>query len=324
MQEIFGLSNTTTTRNMEVGGTNTYVYYTHINTQPMPGGQSQKVYVVGDSLTKIEFNKGFLTVEPGQEDLLLFLRSHEQNKTNTVWSKVDGFNEQIYKPTKAFLFKEIIPEKEDAASYDLTHNRLKAQTAAFDPKRIPMNKAIVMATAYGLTDAKSKGEKGIRKFLYDNATANPDQFLTDMASNAFELKATVQSALSLRIIKFDAPYIQWTDRKAKKFAEGRICQVSAGMNPIDFFVQWLREKDKSGVMDELKRMVDEELEDGGTSFESDSPSVDLALEAVKAMGYNTLEEAMFALAQLKASNATPTPQGKGGKGKGDKGVVIAQ
>lgn len=303
MQETFGLSNSMSTKNFKDGGTDRYTYYTH--TQVRPGkDSSDRIYLVGESLTKIEFLKGFLTVDVGQEDLLLFLRKHEQNKTNPVWGEVNRFKEQVNRPVKAFLFKEIIPEKEDALSYDIIHMRLKAQTAALDPKRIPYSRAVMMATAYNLPNPKDKGEKSVRQFLYNQATAQPEQFLTDMASNKFELKATVQSAISLRIIKFDSPYMQWTEKKSRRTGEGRICQIASGRDPVDYFVDWLRETDKSGVMEELKKMVEVELE-SSEIVEPKLPNVDLAVEAAKLLGYNSVEEAMSALSELKKLNEAP-------------------
>lgn len=283
--ETFGLSNRAEVRDFTNGGTDVIIYFTQIVGDPQK--PMERRYIVGDTLNKIEFSRGFLHISEGQEDLLLFLRLHEQCQTNESWTKTDVFGNQKNKPVKAFLFKEIIPEKENEQSYDLTHIRLRAQTAAFDPKRIPLDAAIIMATAYGMSEARYKGEKSIRQFLYDKATNNPEQFITDMSSSSFDLTAIVQSALEFKVIKFDAPYYRWAIDNPKKYGDGRICQVPAGKG-LEWFVQWMRETDKSGVLEELKKKVSEATDKSDSNFEVEDKK---PLESLMAQfGVKTAEE----------------------------------
>lgn len=283
--ETFGLNNRAEVRDFENGGNDVVIYFTQIVGDP--NKPLERRYIVGDTINKVQFNRGLLSVNEGQEDLLLFLRINEQCQTNDAWAKTDTFGNQKYKPTKAFLYKEIIPEKENEQSYDLTHLRLRAQTAAFDPKRISSEAAIIMATGYQMPEARYKGEKAIRQFLYDKATADPEQFLKNMSSSSFDLTAIVQSALEFNIVKFDAPYYRWAIDNPKKYGDGRICQVPAGKG-IEWFVQWLRETDKSGVLEELKKKVAEATDKSDANFEAEDKK---PLESLMAQfGVKTAEE----------------------------------
>lgn len=263
-QETFGLSNNVVVRNFKDGGNDTLIYYNNV-IEPTKNSPERR-YIVGDTLNKIEFTRGRITVNEGQEDLLLFLRFHEQNKTNKYWMEADAFGNQKYRPTRGFLFKEIMPTVEAATAYDTTHNLLRAQTACFDPKRIPFDSAIIMATGYGMPDARHSGEKAVRQFLYKQATSNPSKFLEDMQSATFDIQAIVQSALVFKIIKFDAPYYAWCADAPKKYGDGRICQVPTGKEPIAYFTEWLRITDKSGVMEEIKMQVANANEKADGSF----------------------------------------------------------
>lgn len=305
----FGLRNEHQSRNFDTGGTDQYVYYTTA-TPDQINPQIRRFDVNGNG-NKVSFTGGMVTISQGQEDLLLFLRAHEQNQTNKYFTITDERGKQKHFPKIQFLFKEIIPEMVNELKYDNTHERLKAQTAAFDPKRIPYEAAVVMATAYGMTEARHTGEKNVRQFLYDNASKNPSLFLSNMTNSSFDIKAQLQSAVEFGIVSFDAPYWKWSE---KKTGDARICSVPTGEDKLDYFVQWMREVDKSGVLEQVKQLVEKAMEGADEKFIKEEIK---PLDAVLIdLGFDSLEDAKKMKAELE--------QFRREKAKADKAVAGKQ
>jgi len=293
-QATFGMDNRFDRRNFKTGGSETIVYYTHTITDQKTGPR----YLTGN-MNKIMFQNGYLIVQPGQEDLLLFMRLSEQCKTNKYWEETDGRGNQKYTPSKSFLYKELRPELDSEADYDATFASLKAQAAPLNPQTIPLATAITMATAYGMPDVRFKAEKAIRIFLSMKAKANPEQFMADLKSASFELKAKVNSAFNYGIIKYDAPYIMWANKKS---GESKICNVPIGKDHVDHFVHWLREIDQSGVLDELSSLNEKAMiKEMNHPIENESDYDKL----IKALGVDTLEDAKKMIEAARAGGAKP-------------------
>jgi hypothetical protein len=291
-QSTYGMANMYTRRNFKNGGSETVIYYTNI-VKDVKGDRYHT-----DNLNKIDFHHGHLTVRAGQEDLLLFMRINERNKTNPYWAETDGRGNQKYMPQGAFNYKEIIPEVESEEAYNEYYDGLRAQAAVVNPERIPLATAIVMAEAYNMQDARFKGEKAVRLFLAAKAKANPVQFLADMESASFELRAKVNSAFMYGILIWDMPYVKWGK---KKDTETRILTVPAGKDHVDYMVLWLREVDKSGVLDELKSALERaQLKEHSITVGKEEGTHN---EFLQKLGVASLEEAAAIIRQSKNSTS---------------------
>jgi hypothetical protein len=76
-----------------------------------------------------------------------------------------------------------------------------------------------------------------------------------LTSAATEIRAILSDAIAHGIIVQDLPYIKWTDldKGKRKANNGIITQVPSGLDPLDHFVNWMRESDNSGVFNQLKK-----------------------------------------------------------------------
>lgn len=293
-QATYGVSNQYDRRNFAEGGTETVIYFTTTINDKVNG---QPRYLTND-MNKIVFYHGHLTVRPGQEDLLLWLRLNERCQTNKYWEHADARGNQKYTPQGAFNYKEIIPEKVSELAYNDYYEGLKAQAAVVNEDRISKDMALKMAISYGMVDAKFAGEKAIRLFLAQKAKANPEQFMADLNSAAFELRAQVNSCFLYGILAWDVPYIRWANKKAAD-GDTRICTVPVGRDHVDFMVGWLRETDKSGVLNELRVLLEkEQLKEVGIQVEVPQEQ---RSEFLKMLGVSSLEEAAAIIKKSKGS-----------------------
>ncbi len=298
-QTTYGISNQYERRNFEEGGTETVLYYTSVAGDPVKGYR----YHTGD-LNKIVFNNGYLIVRPGQEDLLLWLRLNERNQTNKYWEQTDTRGNQKYKPEGAFNYKEIIPEKVSEEEYNNYYQGLVAQAKVVNPESLKYDVALKMAQSYNMVDAKFKGEKAVRLFLGMKAKANPEQFMKDLTSSSFELRADINQAFMYGILAWDMPYIRW----AKKMdGDQRILTVPSGKDHVDYMVHWLREIDKSGVLNQIRTEVEKaQLKEHGINLKSSEKEYDGFL---KSLGVSSMEELQARLALSKDStNSEEAPE----------------
>ena len=83
--------------------------------------------------------------------------------------------------------------------------------------------------------------------------------MDDITSAATEIRSVLADAVAYNVIKFDLPYIKWSDvSKGKRSVNnGVIVQIPNGLDQMDFFVNWMREKDNSGVYNQLKKELDD-------------------------------------------------------------------
>jgi len=293
-QATYGVANQYDRRNFSEGGTETCIYYTTTVNDKVNGTPR---YLTGD-MNKIVFYHGHLTVRPGQEDLLLWLRLNERCQTNKYWEETDGRGNQKYQPQGAFNYKEIIPEKVSEVAYNEYFEALRAQAAVVNPERIPYDMALKMAMSYNMVDARFAGEKAIRLFLANKAKANPEAFMADLNSSSFELRAQVNSCFMYGILSWDVPYIRWANKKVSE-GDTRILTVPSGKDHVDYMVLWLREIDKSGVLNELRTLLERaQLKEHGEEVNVPEKERDGLL---KALGVSSLEEAAAIIARSKNS-----------------------
>lgn len=204
----------------------------------------------------ITFEYGWLTVNEGESDLYFFLNQHDSNKTNPKYLK-KGIN-----PPKPPKFTEVLPDMESNSfvNYELSVAKVITMLTDKDNKKYVNDEvALSLAKAYGIGVTIGKGRNDINKFLIDFAKRNPQKLLDDLTSAATEIRALLADAVAYNVIKLDLPYVKWVDiSKGKRTVnQGIICQVPNGLDPMDYFVSWMREKDNSGVYNQLKK----ELED---------------------------------------------------------------
>lgn len=306
-QATFGLTNQYVRRNFTSGGSETVCYYTNA----VPDGKGGFRYHITNQsgeLNKVVFHNGYLQVQPGQEDLLLFMRINEQCKTNLWWEKADNRGVQLYKPERSFLYKELIPEKESELEFDDSMLELKAMSYAMDAQKIPLGRAFTMAEGYNMLDAKYKGEKAVRIFLKNRAKLNPSQFMLDIESASFEVRGKINAAFKYGILKYESPYISWT---SKTMGDNRICSVPVSKDHIDYFTMWVREIDRSGVLDEINRLMEKEVIKDHVETPDSGSAYD---QLLKQLGVTSLEEATKLINSGKATKAE--------KVEGDVGKVI--
>jgi len=204
----------------------------------------------------ITFEYGWLTVDAGQNDLYFFLNQHGDNKTNPKYLK-NGVN-----PSRPPKFMESMPDLESNSfvNYELSVAKVITKLTDKEAKGYVNDEvALSLAKAYGIGNTIGKGRNDINKFLIDFAKKNPTKLLDDLTSAATEIRAVLADCIAFNVIKWDMPYVKWVDvSKGKRSVNnGIICQIPNGLDEMDYFVQWMREKDNSGVYNQLKK----ELED---------------------------------------------------------------
>jgi uncharacterized protein YggU (UPF0235/DUF167 family) len=160
------------------------------------------------------------------------------------------------------MFREILPNAESRVLVDHETLVAKLTLKITDPqtKGYVNEEALrYLAKSYGYGSTVGKGRTDVEKFLLSYIKKNPSQVENDLTSAATEVRAILSDALAYNVIRMDLPYIKHVDlTKGKRTVNnGIICQVPNGLEPIDFFVNWMREKDNSGVFNQLKK----ELED---------------------------------------------------------------
>lgn len=204
----------------------------------------------------ITFEYGWLTVDEGQNDLYFFLNNHTDNKTNPKYLS-KGVN-----PPRPPKFMESLPDMEanSFVNYELAVAKVITMLTDKDNKKYVNDEvALSLAKAYGIGVTVGKGRNDINKFLIAFAKKNPQKLLDDLTSAATEIRALLADAIAYDVIKWDLPYVKWSDlSKGKRTVNnGIICQIANNLDPMDYFVTWMREKDNSGVYNQLKK----ELED---------------------------------------------------------------
>ena len=204
----------------------------------------------------ITFEYGWLTVLSGQNDLYFILNQHTLNKTNPKYA------DPSQKPNKPFTFTEVLPDKEanDFVDYERKVASIITILTDKDHRKYVNDEAVTsLAKSYGFGSVQGKGRNDVNKFLIEHAKKTPDKLLTDLTSATTEIRAVLSDAIAYGIIKKDLPYIKWVNlEKGKRTVNnGIICQVASGLEPMDYFVNWMREKDNSGVYNQLKKELDE-------------------------------------------------------------------
>lgn len=214
-----------------------------------------------EGLDRITFNDGYLTLNAGQEDLLLYLRLHERCQTNHKWMQVDADGEPRYKPSKPFLFTEILPEKNASNDYDKVKKITAVQVLCLDETRMPLDLLIDMASSYGFGNAAKTPPKQVRVWLSQKAVENPDKFLKDYNSQAFKLSATIATAFSLGILTLgEGRRVSWG--KETPFFAGKaksiIMQLPAGSeaNKHEVVASKLVEKGDSETVEAIKKLIE--------------------------------------------------------------------
>jgi hypothetical protein len=203
----------------------------------------------------VVFEYGFLTVTTEQNDLYFWLNNHALNQTNPK------YKDENNRPQKPFLFREVLPDLESTALVE--HERLVAKLTLRvtdkDTKGYINDEALMyLVKSYGFGSTVGKGRKDAEKFILNFIKKNPTKVESDLTSAATEIRAVLADAIHYGVIVWDAPYYKFVDlSKGKRTVNnGIICQVTAGLEPIDYFVNWMREKDNTGVYAQLKKEVD--------------------------------------------------------------------
>ena len=205
-----------------------------------------------NAIEPIIFERGVLAVEEGQADLFFFLLNSPINKNNPKYAN------GLSKPSKPFQFTQILPDVEasDFLDYELAISKAVTMIGDATSKNYVNDEAaIALAKAYGYGSMLNKGRKDINKFLIEKAKKNPTKLISDLTSAATEIRAILSDAIAHGIIVQDLPYIKWTDldKGKRKANNGIITQVPSGLDPLDHFVNWMRESDNSGVFNQLKK-----------------------------------------------------------------------
>lgn len=203
-------------------------------------------------ISQVSFEYGFITVDKEQTDLYFWLNNHQLNQTNPKY--LENANTR---PPKPFLFKEVLPDRENQAMVDHETEVAELTLMFTSPKYkgYVNDEAIkTLAKAYGIGSLVGKGRKDIEKFMLPFVKQSPKKVKDDITSAAIEIRAVLSDATEYGVIKYDAPYFKWTELKGKKVVNnGIICSVAVGHEPIDFFVNFMREKDNSGVYQQIKK-----------------------------------------------------------------------
>ena len=213
----------------------------------------------GTNLSEVEpivFEYGFITVLQEQNDLYFMLNNHPLCQTNPK------YKDENNRPNKPFMFREILPNAESRVLVDHETLVAKLTLKITDPqtKGYVNEEALrYLAKSYGYGSTVGKGRTDVEKFLLSYIKKNPSQVENDLTSAATEVRAVLSDAIAYNVITFDLPYAKWVDTtKGKRTVNnGIICQIPNGLEPIDYFVNFMREKDNTGVFNQLKK----ELED---------------------------------------------------------------
>ncbi len=203
-------------------------------------------------ISQVSFEYGFITVDVHQTDLKFWLNGHPLNQTNPKY-----LDNESTRPPKPFLFRELLPDRENNALID--HEKLVASVTLMltdsNYKGYINNESIkLLAKAYGIGSLADKGRKDIEKFLLKFVKQDPQKVLDDMRSSSIEIRSVLADAIEYGVIKHDAPHFKWTELKGKRVVNnGIICSVAVGQEPIDYFVNFMREQDNSGVYQQIKK-----------------------------------------------------------------------
>lgn len=239
----------------------TYDWY-----NPFIGAQSKLTYTnnyIPDNngnnknpISQVTFEYGFLTVPQEDTYLYFWLLNHPLNQTNPKY-----LDNEHTRPNKPFLFRELLPDLESAMVVDNEQTIAQVTLRLTDPsyKGYINDEALKhLAKAYGFGSVAGKGRKDLVKFLMPQVKSNPKKILDDINSSSIEIRAVLSDAIHYRVINMDVPFVKWVEIKGKRaINNGIIVQCPNGMEPMDYFVNWMREKDNSNVYQQIKK----ELED---------------------------------------------------------------
>ena len=208
-------------------------------------------------INQVSFEYGIVTVDKEESDLYFWLLNHPLNQTNPKY-----LEDENQRPPKPFLFRQLLPDREANVFIDHEKTVSKVILMITDPtmKQYINDEALKhLAKSYGYGSVLNSGRKDLEKFVIGFAKKHPQKVLDDLTSAATEIRAVLADAEQYGVIKFDFPYVKWVDlSKGKRTVNnGIIVQCPSGLDPMDFFVNWMREKDNSGVYNQLKKELDD-------------------------------------------------------------------
>lgn len=273
---------------------------------------------------KITFEKGIIVLQPGDEDVLLFLRMHDRNQSNIKYSWIDDRGEFLHRVNKSFLFREVFPEKEAKVSFTTSMARLVAAAAAMDSKALPDEAALSMAISYGAPFNKQTPMDEVRVFLLEKAESDPKQFTHNVKSQSYLLKAMVSRAFEEKVITFDSTSkrVLWGKKVSIATTGNRpvIHQITRGLEAeyIDQMVIYLRDKDTTGITEKIRT----ELESIPVVTQDDDNSLHMAAQLAGVEVEELIELRAAKALKLKEQATTEKTEAKAEKPK-DKATAAA-
>lgn len=198
----------------------------------------------------INFIAGVLVVKKNQPDLLEFLLNHPLNASNP--DRDD---------TQHARFYEVDPVK--AEEEEFQHRVSTFEVTELIMKTMTEQEQRTALKIYGEMNVDHLDPKIVRNRLITIATDmvmskkdpryGPQGFMRTIGAPTMKIKALVQDAIDRDLIKFDGKnrWI-WLEGDAKGNV---IVPVPSGQNHIDYFVDWMVNRDDSGVKGLLEEMV---------------------------------------------------------------------
>lgn len=198
---------------------------------------------------KIVFTNGRLIVYPGQNDLYYFLMNcpwlEKDDKSNAGNAKF-----RINNQTK-FAEKALEKRKTKRIAEDLI---LGSKGDALDIAELRM---ILSSYDEFAGDISNMADTQVRNELLTIMERDPEAFYDNALSVRTMSKATVQEAVALKRIEYDANTNKWKWTSPAKAGNSEIVAVPAGQDKLTWFADWLFDKDRTNVLDEIKKQVAE-------------------------------------------------------------------
>jgi hypothetical protein len=226
----------------------------------------------------LRFVRGNLTVFDHQPDLYRFLQLHPL--------LAGGENRD---PDKMARFKEI--KFDEIHNTRVLNNQLafEAQAYIYDERmKLTDDQLKDVLSSYGVPDVGAMKQREVASRLLDyilgergvsHTLAGPDVFLNKVKGiGAPDLRVAVivQKALDSQVIGYNSSTRDWIWGKATRDSGGIITRQPQGTKEgKDWFAEWLRTKDTSGVLNQMEHRVNEtrstikheEVEDEGSDQE---------------------------------------------------------
>jgi len=206
-------------------------------------------------------NKGVISVDKKNLDMIYFLWNHPDNEGNA--------DRNTKKRAKFYL-----ENKDKEAKVSAEGNKLFAKVIQLiwsESDGLDIDELRTIAKSMGIPSTEDMPDDGIRNLLNDLATENPKEFLARTSGANLVVKSAIQDAIDKDVIYYDKESRNWCFVSRDGGPGDVICTVRPQESRMDRLTTFLTKEDRSNVLEQIESSIKEKKRSEGTPSEARAP-----------------------------------------------------